>query len=76
MEMIKDRLKETPRIDMTATDPLSTINRSAMARELGISVSQASRLIAGHRRLSLPMAYRVSEYLRLSIDELYQLLRE
>ena len=67
--------KEILRIDMTDPDPVSTINRSAMARELGISISQASRLLAGHRRLSLPMAYRVSAYLSITIDDLHHLLR-
>ena len=76
MEMIKDRPKEIPRIDMTADDPLSTVNRSAMARELGISISQASRLVAGKRRLTLPMAYTISSYLGITLDDLHCLLQQ
>jgi len=76
MEMTKER--KLPKIDMSAPDPLATINRSALARHLGISIALASRLFspypAQRRRISLARAFAISTYLSISIDELYALL--
>jgi len=67
-----------PRIDMSAPDPLSTVNRSACARALKLNVSNVSRILSKDpTQLRVPRLhtfYKLSRYLGIDMEELYRLL--
>lgn len=53
---------------------LAAINRSEMARALGVDLAHISRILSGQRNPSLKLAVRMAEYLGVSLDGLYLLL--
>jgi transcriptional regulator with XRE-family HTH domain len=63
------------RIDLTAPDPLATINRNATARALEINPSNVSRILSGQRIPHLRTFKRLADYLGVDLDKLYQLLK-
>jgi len=65
---------DKPIIDLTAAEPLKTVNQSACARTLGINVSNVSRILRGQRVPHLHTFYRLARYLSMSLDQLYKLL--
>ncbi len=65
---------ENPLIDLTAPEPLRTINRSACARALRINVSNVSRIVSGERIPHIRTLKAMADYLGLSLDVLYSLL--
>ena len=71
-------VRQQPKIDLSATYPLATINRSAAARELKIHVSIVSRILSTNpERRRVPHLHtfrRLAVYLGMSLDELYLLL--
>ena len=64
-----------PLIDLDASDPLKTVNRSAAARALGINVSNVSRILSGQRVPHVVTLKRFADYLGMTLDALYTLLR-
>tara|TARA_Y100000310_G_scaffold120427_1_gene119193 strand:- start:1107 stop:1355 length:249 start_codon:yes stop_codon:yes gene_type:complete len=67
-------IKEKPLIDLTAPEPLKTINRSAAARALEINVSNVSRILSGQRVPHVVTLKKFADYLGVTLDELYSLL--
>ncbi|KKN62583.1 hypothetical protein LCGC14_0509940 [marine sediment metagenome] len=67
-----------PKIDLSAPDPLATVNRSAAARALRIDASNVSRMLTSDKKQRrvphLHVFYRLARYLGVSLDELYRLL--
>ena len=62
------------RIDLSAPNPLATINRSATARALKINVSNVSRILSRERIPHIHTLKALADYLSLSLDEMYALL--
>jgi transcriptional regulator with XRE-family HTH domain len=69
-----ERTAEKPRIDLSAPEPLSTVNRSATARALKINVSNVSRILNRQRVPHLHTFKALANYLGMSLDELYRIL--
>ena len=69
MEVLREQL-----IDMSAPEPLATVNRNRMARDLNISVSSASRILSGKRIPQVVTMKRISDYLGMTLDKMYELL--
>ena len=66
---------ENLRIDLTAPDPRSTVNRSELARVLKIDVSMTSRVLTGQRTPRLTTFKKMADYFGVSMDELFVLLK-
>ena len=62
-------------IDLSAPNPLDTINRSEMSRQLGVDIAHISRILSGKRNTSLNMSARIADYLGITIDQLFILLK-
>ena len=73
--MSMETTTENLRIDLTAPDPRTTVNRSELARALKIDVSMTSRVLSGQRTPRLATFKRMADYFGMSMDELYALLK-
>lgn len=50
------------------------IKQIDLAKELGISESHISLMLMKKRRMNMDQAYRVSQFMGLTLDELYEAL--
>lgn len=67
-------LSMTRKKKITTREELLKINRSETARAIGVDVSIVSRLLSGERTPHITTLKRMSDYLGLTLDELYRLL--
>lgn len=63
------------KIDLNAPDPLRTVNRNATARALDLNPSNISRILSGQRVPHIVTLKRLADYLELTLDTLYDLLK-
>ena len=59
---------------MKQTINLEEINRSRMARDMGVDVAHVSRILAGKRNPSLKLAMRMSKSLGITVEQFYELI--
>ena len=61
-------------IDLSVENPLDTVNRTALARVVGIDVSVISRLLRRQRTVQVHTFKRIAGALGMTMDDLYGML--
>jgi len=61
-------------IDLSVENPLDTVNRTALARAVGIDVSVISRLLRRQRTVQIHTFKRIAGALGMTMDDLYGML--
>jgi len=52
------------------------INRYRMEKDIGVTIAHSSKIFTGQRTPTLPLAMRMSQYLHITVEEMYWIMQE